>query len=219
MQQHAHRKETLSQELARLVEHAPADQSLTLNGLLRQTGGRGLFLVVILLSLPFISPIPLPGVSTVLGLVIGVLAVRLALGLSPRLPKVLGERSLEAGFSRKVLSGSVKIMRVIEKFARPRRSVWLTWRTVRFANAALMAFMALLLMLPFPPLPPFTNSLPAWSIILLAASMMEEDGVLIWAGYAVCVGTVVYLALIVHALEAAIQRVHDYFFGVLLLLG
>lgn len=215
MAEHAHRGETLSQELARLVESAPVDQPLTLNRLLQDTGGRGLFLVVILLSLPFITPIPLPGVSTVLGLMIGVLAVRLALGLPPSLPKALGDRPLDAGFSRKVLSASVKLIRLIEKLARPRRSAWLGWRAVRFFNAGLMALMALLLMLPFPPFPPFTNSLPAWSLILLAASMMEEDGVLIWVGYVLAVATAIYLTLILHVLEAAWERMAQYFFGLL----
>lgn len=216
MDERAHRSETLSQELARLVESAPTDQPLTLNRLLQDTGGRGLFLVVILLSLPFITPIPLPGVSTVLGLVIGLLAVRLAVGLPPALPKTLGDRSLDAGSSRKILAASVKLIRLIEKLARPRFSAWLDWRAVRFFNAGLMALMAFLLMLPFPPFPPFTNSLPAWSLIILAASMMEEDGALIWAGYSLSVATAIYLVLILHVIEAAWERVAQYFFGVLL---
>ena len=206
---------TLSQELARLVESAPAGEPLTLNRLLADTGGRGLFLVVILLSLPFITPIPLPGVSTVFGLVIGVLAVRLAVGLPPALPARLGDRPLDAGISRKVLAASVKLLRLIERLARPRHSAWLGWRAVRFFNAGLMALMAFLLMLPFPPFPPFTNSLPAWSLILLAASMMEEDGVLIWVGYALSVATATYLVLILHVIEAAWQRILQYFLGVL----
>ena len=70
-------------------------------------------------------------------------------------------------------------------------------------------------MLPFPPFPPFTNSLPAYSIILLAASMMEEDGVLIWVGYAMSVGTAIYLMLILTAFEAAFLRVYKYFFALL----
>lgn len=213
----SHSRETLSQELRRLVEQSAPDAPLTLNVLLASTGGRGLFLVVILLCLPFITPIPLPGVSMVFGLVIGVLAVRLALGLPPRLPKSLGERSLEGRFMRKVISASMKILSVIEKLAKPRRSTWLAWPAVRFANAALVALMALLLMLPFPPFPPFTNSLPAYSIILLAASMMEEDGVLIWVGYGVSIGTAIYIILVLAALEAAFQRLYNYFFGVLLL--
>ena len=215
MGKHEHHAETLSQELARLVDQAPADRSLTLNSLLRDTVGRGLFLVVILLSLPFITPIPLPGVSMVMGLVIGVLAVRLALGLPPRLPRALGERSLEAGFSRKVLSASVKLLQLVEKLAKPRHSAWLDWAPVRFANALLVALMALLLMLPFPPFPPFTNSLLAYSIILLAASMMEEDGVLIWVAYAISAGTAIYLMLILAALESAFQRLYNYLFAVL----
>lgn len=216
MEEQKHRGETLSEELARLVESTPSDQPLTLNRLLQDTGGRGLFLVVILLSLPFITPIPLPGVSTVLGLVIGVLAVRLAVGLAPSLPSWLGDRSLDAGASRKVLAASVKLLRLIERLAKPRRSTWLGWRAVRFFNAGLMALMALLLMLPFPPFPPFTNSFPAWSLILLAASMMEEDGVLIWVGYFLSVATAVYLTLILHVIEAAGQRAWQYFFGVML---
>ena len=209
MGKHEHHAETLSQELARLVDQAPADRSLTLNSLLRDTVGRGLFLVVILLSLPFITPIPLPGVSMVMGLVIGVLAVRLALGLPPRLPRALGERSLEAGFSQKVLSASVKLLQLVEKLAKPRHSAWLDWAPVRAANALLVALMALLLM------PPFTNSLPAYSIILLAASMMEEDGVLIWVAYAISAGTAIYLMLILAALESAFQRLYNYLFAVL----
>ena len=198
-----------------MVEQAPPGAPLTLNVLLASTGGRGLFLVVILLSLPFITPIPLPGVSTVLGLVIGVLAVRLALGLAPRLHPMLGERSLEAGASRKVLAASVKMLRFVERFARPRRSTWLTWPLVRFANALCIALMAALLMLPLPPFPPFTNSLPAYSIILLAASMMEEDGVLIWVGYAVSMGTIAYLAFVLSMLEGVFQQFYSYFFAVL----
>jgi hypothetical protein len=72
-------------------------------------------------------------------------------------------------------------------------------------------------MLPFPPFPPFTNALPAYSIILLAASMMEEDGVLIWVGYIVSVGTVIYLLMILHVIEATLRHAYDYLFGVLLL--
>lgn len=212
----SHSRESLSQELRRLVEQSAPDAPLTLNVLLASTGGRGLFLVVILLCLPFITPIPLPGVSMVFGLVIGVLAVRLALGLPPRLPKSLGERSLEGRFMRKVVSASVRILRVIERLAKPRHSTWLAWPAVRFANAALVALMAFLLMLPFPPFPPFTNSMPAYSIILLAASMMEEDGALIWAGYAVSIGTATYIMLVLAALEAAFLHLYNHLFATLL---
>jgi len=73
-------------------------------------------------------------------------------------------------------------------------------RCARRGNALLLAFMAFLLALPIPPLILFSNTLPSYAIILLAASMMEEDGVLIWFGYAMSLATVIYLAVVADAI-------------------
>ena len=184
----------LSQSLAQIMEGHPAGEAVTLNDLLRSTEGRGLYLVIILLCLPFIGPVSVPGMSPPFGAVIGLLAFRLALGRTPRIPKRFGDRALPKGLKKIILGGGVRFLRFIEKGVRPRRTVWMTWRLARMGNALLLVFMALLLALPLPPIPPFTNALPSYAIILLAASMMEEDGVMIWLGYAVALGTVIYLA-------------------------
>jgi len=198
----------LSQKLAQLIEANSAPEGITLNQLLERTEGRGFYLVIILLSLPFIVPLSIPGLSTVLGLAVTLLSLRLALGRTARLPKLMGERRLAPAFQKKLLSGSVKFLRLVEKVVRPRRTPWMATRPARFGNALLMAFMGILLALPFPPLPPLTNSLPSYSLILLAASMMEEDGVTIWIAYAVALGTTVYLVVIVDALGQVI--LHGY---------
>lgn len=185
----------LSQSLARMLETHSTAAGVTLNQLLEHTEGRGLYLAMVLLSLPFVIPVSIPGLSNVLGLIILILAVRLALELPPRLPKFIGAHTLPPWLQEKMLRGSVKLLRLIEKGVRPRRTDWLTWRAARSGNALLLAFMALLLALPIPPLIPFTNSLPAYAIILTAVSMMEEDGVMIWIGYAAAVLAVAYFAL------------------------
>ena len=123
--------EPLSHRLARILESDAGKEDLTLNQLMIRTEGRGLYLVIILLSLPFITPIPLPGISTVVGVVIALLGFRLALGLPPRLPRFMGERPLPPGLKQSVLGGSVKMLRWIEKLARPRRTQWLGWPAVR----------------------------------------------------------------------------------------
>ncbi|MHB1308221.1 MAG: exopolysaccharide biosynthesis protein, partial [Limisphaerales bacterium] len=46
--------------------------------------------------------------------------------------------------------------------------------------------------LPIPPIIPLSNMFPAIAILLIALSMMEEDGMLIWAGYFVASFTVGY---------------------------
>jgi hypothetical protein len=58
------------------------------------------------------------------------------------------------------------------------------------------------------PAPPFffTNSLPSYAIILLAASMMEEDGVLIWAAYALVLANIIFFGLIAGAIIKLLMK-------------
>jgi len=204
--------ERLSEKLAQMIEANDSPDGITLNQLLERTGGRGFYLVVILLALPFIVPLSIPGVSTVLGLAVALLSFKIAFGASPRLPRFMGNRRLSPDFQSAVLRGSVKFVRLVEKLVRPRRTPWMTTRPARFINALLMTFMGLLLAMPFPPLPPLTNALPCYCIILLAASMMEEDGVTIWFAYALSLGTTVYLGLnvflLIEAAKKAVELIH-----------
>jgi hypothetical protein len=184
----------LSKSLAAILEeHA---SPMTLNRLIERTQGRGLYLVVILLCVPFIIPVSLPGLSTIMGTIIGLLMLRIAVGKSPRLPRFLGEKKLPSGLEHRALNGSVKFLRWIEKFVRPRQTRWLQWPASRFANSLLVVFMAFLLALPIPPIILFTNSFPSYAIILIAVSMMEEDGVTIWFGYAMALFTVAFFGFI-----------------------
>jgi hypothetical protein len=200
--------EPLSQKLQQVVAANTDAEGTTLNQLLERTEGRGFYLVIILLALPFIVPVSLWGLSTVLGLAIAWLGLRLALGhRDPRLPRFMGDRRLRPETQRALVNGSVKVLRFFERLARPRRTLWMTTRPARFANALLMALMGLLLALPYPPLPPFTNSLPCYSIILIALSMMEEDGLLIWIAYVVSVGTAIYLGLIAGVLVKVFLKI------------
>ena len=202
--------EPLSAKLTQILKTDSGRGQLTINHLIERTEGRGLYLVVMLLSLPFIVPISIPGVSTVLGLIITLLSLRLALGLPPRLPRCLGERPFPPQLEKRILSGSAKFLRSVEKLVKPRRTQWMASRLAVSLNALLLSFMGLLLALPFPPLPPLTNSLPCYSLILLAASMMEEDGALIWVAYAVSLGTTIYLVIIASVLEhAAVKILHQ----------
>jgi hypothetical protein len=183
----------LSQSLQETLDAPPPPGGITLNYLLERTERRGLFLILILLSLPFITPIPMPGVSNILGFVMLILAIRLGLQLPAALPQKLGNRPLPGDKLVKVLRGSVKFLALLEKLVKPRGTGWMTWRIAQIANASLVALMAFVLMLPIPPIIPFSNSLPSYSIIFLSASMMEEDGLMIWVAYAISAGTLFYL--------------------------
>lgn len=194
----------LSQELGRFLA---SPQTLTIRRLLAQTGGRGLYLVIILLSLPFVVPVSVPGASTVLGTCVALLALPLALGQTPWLPRWLGDRPLRPARSQKLVRGSVRLLRFIEKGVRPRFGYWLRWPVARVFNSLLLLLLALLLALPLPS-PPFlfSNSLPAYGIIFLAACMMEEDGMMIFFAYAVALGNFLFFGLIGSAIYELIEQ-------------
>lgn len=179
----------LSEEIAGLRNRF-ADGPLSLGDVVVALQDRAWTLVIVLLALPFITPIPLPFVSTPFGLAIALISLRLALGQKPRLPKRLMGKPLPPGFFGLVLRFSGRVLRLLEKFLRPRQA-WLAETPVLMRwHAVTICVAALLLLLPLPV--PFTNAFPAWLILLVAGGLLERDGVAITVGYAVGAGGLAY---------------------------
>lgn len=188
----------LSEELAELLVRL-GTRPVTLREVIYVLRGRAYSLLLILLSLPFLTPLPLPGLSTPLGLAIAFIALRLALGQRPWLPKKLQRKELPAEFFAKVFRFSARVIRLLETFLRPRLA-WLgTTGLLPRLHAVVMLLAALVLMLPLPI--PFSNSFPAWTVMLLAAGMLERDGLFILLGYAVFVLGALYFVLLGEAAE------------------
>jgi hypothetical protein len=202
--------EPLSQRLALVLKRSQLEGNLTLNRLLEHTDGRSVYLLVILLCVPFLIPVSLPGLSTVMGAIIALLMIRQLLGKAARLPGAFGSRTLPPGVQRRVIGGSIGFLRWLEKLVKPRRAQWMSWRPVALVNRLLIVFLALLLALPLPA-PPFffSNSIPSYAIVVLAASMMEEDGVSIWVGYALALVNFVFFALIGGVVVEVFLKVWD----------
>lgn len=196
----------LSTLLEQLVDGA--DGLLSLQGLVDRTGDRGGYLLLIFLCLPFTTPVPLPGVSTVIGVVIAWIALT-GLGRSNlRLPAWLGRRTVSAQRQRQVLSASRPFVRWIEKVVRPRRGGWLVGTFSRRAHALLLTVLASLLLLPIPV--PFTNSLPAYAIILLSACLMERDGCLVFPAYLLSLIAALYVGAALIGGAALLQAAWDW---------
>ncbi len=191
----------LSEELADLRNRF-ADQPVTLREVIYTLRGRAYTLLLILLSLPFLTPLPLPGLSTPFGLAIGFIAMRLSLGRRPWLPMKLQRKQLPAGFFSKVFTVTARVIAFLEKFLRPRLATLTASTVLLRMHAFVILLAALTLLLPLPI--PFTNSFPAWAILLLAAGLLERDGLFILAGYAVFVLGVFYFVFLG---EAAAQLV------------
>lgn len=178
----------LSVELAQLRD-AFAERPATLREIIAVLAGRAWELLMILFVLPFLLPVSVPGTSTPLGLTVAVIAAQLAFGRLPWLPRRLLDKELPAGFLVKVLGATQGVVKFLERALRPRLPALTSARWLNALHLGVALAAALLLALPLPI--PFTNTLPGWTILLLAAGLMERDGVFVLGGYAAMVATIV----------------------------
>jgi len=180
----------LSEELARIIAESRA-RGVTLREVIVVLRGRAYNLLMLLLALPFLLPIPVPGLSSVLGLVIAIIAARLALGRKPWLPARLLDRRLPDKFFPSLLGGARRVLRLLEVMLRP-RLLWLSASPLPVRLHAFIIFAAAAVLLL--PLFPGTNLPPALCIVIMAGGLLERDGLFILGGYAAFVLNIVFFA-------------------------
>jgi hypothetical protein len=181
----------LSTDLATL--HARVkDKALTLGEFKHALQGRGSAMLLILLALPFCF-VAIPGLSMPFGIAISLIGVCLVIGREPWLPRFIMNRRLSSTRSNQLLVGAIKVARRLEKFVRPRLSFLHAGpgmlRLIGFG--IVIAGVGLMLPLPIP----FSNSIPAWAVVLLAVGMMEKDGLCVLLGHLTAMGTWVFIGL------------------------
>ncbi|HEY5600155.1 MAG TPA: exopolysaccharide biosynthesis protein, partial [Candidatus Manganitrophaceae bacterium] len=174
----------------KILDHANG-RAVTLREVIEVLHGRGLDVLIIMLALPFCTPIPLPGLSTLFGAVLMFFGLRIALRKRPWLPHRLLQKEIPYTTLAKIIKAALAAANRLEKVLHPRMRFFKNWTSFNTLNGLAMMSSGFVLMLPLPI--PFTNTLPAWSIVLLAAGMMEEDGAVIVAGYVMAGLTWIYL--------------------------
>lgn len=170
------------------------DRPVCLADLLHATQGRGYNLLLVLITLPFLTPLPMPGFSVPFGLVVAIIGARLALGQKPWLPQRLLKHQLPPQFLSKVLRGATRVVRFLEWFLRPRLAFLHEQFIYRRLAGVMIMLAGLCLLLPLPV--PLSNGLPAWTILLLAAAVLERDGLCFLAGGLLFLATATFFALL-----------------------
>lgn len=193
----------LSDDLRAILDRA-AGQGLSLRQIVETLRGRGFDVLVIILVLPFCQPIPLPGLSTPFGLALMFFGFRIALRQRPWLPDWLLRREISYETLAKIVTTATAVAKRLEKVIHPRLRFVKHWWSFNALNGWTIASSAFLLMLPLPI--PFSNTIPAWSILLLSLGMMEEDGAVIVLGYLMAGAAWTYIATLWMLGEAGIQR-------------
>ena len=181
--------------LAALLQNIAIPKTgLTISQLDDQFGLQAAPLLMVFLSAPFLFPMPIPGISTLCGIAIVYLAIRLRWS-SLHLPAWLGRRTVDEPGLRRMIDKSLPMIIRLESFGRYHRAP-LFLKLGLNCTTTLIILAAILLAIPIPPVIPFTNTLPAIAIILLSFGWLRQDGALILAGLVFFLAACLYFVII-----------------------
>jgi hypothetical protein len=196
-----------SEELL-ILEEKSQEQKVSIGEIMALLKERAYTFLLLLLCLPFIQPIPIPGLSTPFGLVIALIGVGFLLGQKPWLPDGL----LKIELSKTFLAVALQVMRrltgILEVVLRPRIISLIANRSMQRLQGFCILGSGLLLCLPLPI--PFTNMLPAATVIVFASATLGKDG-FFYLGGIFCFGiTVAFFVLIGFGGSAALAWIYEW---------
>jgi len=186
---------------------------ITLSELIQRVGNDGLLILVTLLTLVFLIPVSIPGVSTVFGAAILLISVSRLFGRALWIPAKLEHRVIGTRKLRPLLRKALSWLKKLERVSRPNRIQWLVaGGAVAFINNAALILGAVLLMMPFG-LIPFSNTFPAVAILFLAIGLLQRDGLCILLGHISNVVTIIYFSILIGGGGLAARELFNRFAG------
>lgn len=202
-------KTSLSRALSEAARSLPSE-SASVREILALIGEQGMLMFCIFLTIPFLVPVSIPGVSTVFGLLVILIGIGVALNRVPWLPDRLLDRRFPTPKLVPALEQGSRLLSKLERFLHPRWAPLVRGRRINRFNGWMIALAGVLLMAPFG-LVPFSNTLPALAALFVAAGVLEQDGLFVFLGYGWIVGTIVYFVALIAGAIAAGMGLHRIF--------
>ena len=153
-------------------------ERLTVADIVSVLRDRAFALLVVLLGLPNCLPMP-PPIPLVCGLLLLLVAIQIAAGMSaPWLPRRLLGQSIRQADVKRAVSRAVPVLKRLERWSRPRLSVFETAIGMRGMGVALLALALALIVAA-----PLIGQIPlGLAVCLVGLGLVERDGILVLAG-------------------------------------
>jgi hypothetical protein len=193
---HGLQGEPISRKIRSLVRSLPRG-GITLSELIHLVGNDGLLILTALLTLVFLIPVSIPGVSTVFGAAILLIGLSRLFGRELWIPAKIKHRIIGTRKLRPLLRKALPWLQKIERVSRPNRIQWLVADgSIQYLNNAALVLGAVLLMMPFG-LIPFSNTFPAVALLFLAIGLLQRDGVCVLLGHISNILTMLYFTVLI----------------------
>lgn len=178
----------LQNEVARIIEKCRCDQ-ISFEELFLETASQDQALLTLILSIPFLLPVPLPGLSMPFGVLIATVGIRMFFGKSFWFPQYLKHKKISGGLVLRIFEKVEPVSNFISRWVKPRGTFFSDSPKMKRFIFLLISVCGFLLALP---LPPGTNSPPALTAGLLSLGVLEQDGLYLLAGL-ICFLAISYL--------------------------
>lgn len=167
--------------LRHILELLQKEQEIEVRAIFTILSERGYDALLIILSLPFLFPIHIPGLSTPFGIILAFLGLRMIATKKLWWPEWILKKKVSKEKVEKLIEKSIIVVQRMQKLLHPRWQFLANNRLFHGINGLLITVLAILLSLPLPI--PLTNMAAALPILCIGLGMLEDDGLAILLGY------------------------------------
>ena len=184
--------ESLETRVRTIESWCDSHETMTLQNIVSLLGHSSNYLIILFLVIPFLQPIPLPGFSTLCGILV-VLSGGFSIFNRPfYLPRWAKRQTIAQTTVRKICHSMLGFFDKTHRWVHERGRFVRRHTLLRWFNGLLICALGVLLALPLPI--PFTNTFPAFSLVALCLGTLRDDGVFLGCGWLLTAVTCVYFS-------------------------
>lgn len=201
---------SLSTTLAAAARSMTGDK-VSLRELLHAVGEDGLLMFCIILMVPFLFPVSVPGVSTIFSTVVMYTGTGVMLNRrGPWLPRKIMDRQVGTRKLIPALEKGSRLFARLDRMSRPRMLSLTRGIAITRLNGVMLLLGGILLIFPLGGVP-LSNTLPALGVLFIAAGMTQTDGLFVLIGYAWIVVSIIYFVVLALLVLRAGKGITEYF--------
>lgn len=192
----------MSKKLVVALDTISQKKNITLSDIVADLGKDSVTILCLIVIFPFLQPIPIPGISSVLGMIVIMQGIGLIKNGKPFLTKRLLKINIEENNWNIIYKAGMRFNNFTDKLSSLKHP-WANSRISQISAGISIILSAAFLSLPLPI--PFSNFIPALSILFVCLGLLEEDLLLLVIGHLIMIALGVVIA---YSYKIVVEQAH-----------